>query len=84
MHELFPALAGLVIALVVHRLPNPRQRALALVALSVIAGVTASYISGELFVSWDFLFVDIPLVFIAATAMTLGLSWWQRRQMPHS
>ena len=47
MHELFPVLAGLVIALVVHRLPNPRMCALALVALSVIAGVTASYISGE-------------------------------------
>jgi cyanate permease len=84
MTEVFPVVAGLVIGLVVDRLANPRWRAMALVALCLIAGVAASFISGELFVSWDFLFVDIPLVFLAAVVMTLGLVWWRRRQTRHS
>ena len=84
MNEVFPVVAGLVIGLVVHRVANPRWRAVALVILCAIAGLTASFISGELFVSWDFLFFDIPLVFLAAVVMTLGLAWWRRRQMRHS
>jgi hypothetical protein len=79
MSELFPILAGLAIGLVVQRIARARRRALALFALSVLAGVTASFISGELFISWDFLFFDIPLVFAAAVALTLGISWWRRR-----
>ena len=79
MSELFPVCAGLIIGLVVLRIPTARIRAIALVVLIVLAGVTASYISGELFVSWDFLFVDIPLVFLPAIVTTLGLTWWQRQ-----
>jgi len=79
MSELFPILAGVAIGLVVQRIANLRWRALALFALSVLAGVTASFISGELFISWDFLFFDIPLVFAAAVATTLAISWWRRR-----
>jgi len=79
MSELFPILAGLAIGLVVQRIASPRWRAVALFLLSVLAGATASFISGELFVSWDFLFFDIPLVFAAAVAMTLALTWWRRR-----
>jgi hypothetical protein len=70
-----------VIGIAVQRIANLRIRALALFLLSVLAGATASFISGELFVSWDFLFVDIPLVFISAVVITLALSWWQRRQV---
>lgn len=79
MSELFPILAGLAIGLLVQRIARPQLRAVALVALSVLAGVIASFISGELFISWDFLFFDIPLVFAAAVVSTLALSWWRRR-----
>lgn len=79
MSELFPILAGVAIGLVVQRIAGPRWRALALFALSALAGATASFISGELFVSWNFLLFDIPLVFAAAVAVSLGLSWWRRR-----
>ena len=79
MSEIFPILAGVAIGLVVQRIASPRWRALALFALSALAGAIASFISGELFVSWNFLFFDIPLVFAVAVAMTLGLSWWRRR-----
>ena len=79
MHELFPVLAGLIIGVVTWQLPLRRHRILALVLLSIIAGITASFISGELFVSWDFLLVDIPAVFLAALGMLVGISLWQRR-----
>jgi hypothetical protein len=61
------------------QLPLRRHRTIALVLLSIIAGITASFISGELFVSWDFLLVDIPAVFLAALGMLVGISLWQRR-----
>lgn len=77
--EFFPITAGLVIGLVVLRIASPRLRAVALIALSVLAGVLASYISGELFIGWEFIIFDIPLVFIAAVAVVLGVTWWQRR-----
>lgn len=79
MSELFPILAGLIIGVLVQRIARPQLRAVALVALSVLAGVLASFISGELFISWDFLFFDIPLVFAAAVVSTLALGWWRRR-----
>ncbi len=79
MHELFPVLAGLIIGAVTWQVPMRRHRTLALVLLSIIAGVAASFISGELFVSWGFLLVDIPVVFLAALGMLAGISLWQRR-----
>ncbi len=77
--EFFPVTAGLVIGLVVLRIANARLRAVALIALSVLAGFLASLISGELFIGWEFLIFDIPLVFVVAVAVVLGVTWWQRR-----
>ena len=77
MDELFPVLMGICIGLVVQRIAAVRRRNLALVGLSILAGFTASYISGELFVSWDFLLFDIPLVFLAA-GVTMFVFGWQR------
>jgi hypothetical protein len=81
MSEALPVASGLLIGLAVLRISNLRVRTIVLVALSLFVGVMASYISGELFVSWDFLFVDIPLVFLSAVVATLGLAWWKRRQL---
>jgi hypothetical protein len=81
--ELFPILAGTLIGLVVQWIAHRRGRMLALTALSIVAGFTASLISGELFVSWDFLFVDIPLVFLTAMTTTLILAGWRRWQILH-
>ena len=77
MFELFPIVAGGVIALLIQPIARPRQRILALIVLSVLAGCTASFVSGELFVSWDFLLVDIPLVLIAAICVRWLLARWQ-------
>ena len=79
MGELFPVLAGVCIGLGVQQLASVRMRNLALVALSILAGFTASYISGELLVSWDFLLFDITLVFLGAVVTTLVLTWQRSR-----
>jgi hypothetical protein len=79
MSELFPILAGVCIGFVVQWISNARLRTIALFVLSALAGFTASFISGELFVSWDFLFFDIPLVFLGAVVTALVLTWQRSR-----
>ena len=79
MGELFPVVAGVCIGFVVQRAISPRMRMATLVFLSIVAGFIASYISGELWVSWDFLLFDIPLVLIAAFATWLVLVWQANR-----
>ena len=83
MGELFPVLAGVCIGLVVQWIPRVRMRNFALFGLSLLAGFTASYISGELFVSWDFLLFDIPLVFLGAVVTALVITWQRARPMSH-
>ena len=82
MAELFPILAGICIGFIVQRIASVRTRNIALVVLSLLAGFTASFISGELFVSWDFLLIDVPLVFLGAIATSALLTWQGSRQMP--
>jgi len=81
MSELFPVLAGICIGLVVHRIASVRTRNITLFVLSILTGFTASYISGELFVSWGFLLVDILLVLLGAVVTSLVLVWQHSRSM---
>lgn len=83
MGELFPVLAGVCIGFVVQWIASIRMRNIALFVLSILAGFTASYISGELFVSWDFLLFDIPLVFLAAVVTSVVIAWQRSRPMSH-
>ena len=82
MGELFPVLAGVAIGFVVQFIASQRTRTVALIGLSIVAGFIASYISGELFLSWDFLLIDVPLVFIGALATSYLLTWQRSRQLP--
>ena len=83
MGELFPVLAGVCIGFAVQWIASVRMRNLALFVLSLLAGFTASFISGELFVSWDFLLFDIPLVFLGAVVTALVLTWQRSRPLSH-
>src|SRR5262249_28251554 len=65
MEEVFPVLSGIVVGLVLGFIPQ-RIRMLALGALSVAFGILASWISGELAVSWIYLLIDIAQVLGAA------------------
>ena len=80
MHEFFPLLAGVVIALVL----SPREiglriKVVALVALSVIAGALASWVSGELSESWAYLVFDVAQVLLVAGMTTVLIAAWRRR-----
>lgn len=84
MQEIFPIAAGVVAGLLALRVANARLRTLAFVVLSVLLGATATIISGEFAISWEFLLVDIPLVFlsgIAAVVLSTQAPRWlaQRR-----
>ena len=66
MHELFPLTSGLIIGGLVQLIRDRRQRVIALVALCIIFGALASFVSGELEVSWGFLTIDAALVWLGA------------------
>ena len=79
MHEVFPIASGIAVAVLTQRLTAPRLRLAALVVLSLLVGFLASLISGELTLSWGFIWVDALLVLFAA-GVTLALTTaWQRR-----
>ena len=78
MHEVFPLMAGLAVGLMVQRLVAPRLRIAALLVLCAVFGAIASFISGELFVSWTYLLFDIVQVWIGA-AVVIALFAWRRR-----
>ena len=79
MQELFPFTVGMMIGALVQKIRRPGLRILTLVMLCIVSGLTASFISGELSVSWGFLTFDAALVWVGAV-VSVGLStgWRQR------
>ena len=76
MDEIFPVGSGIVLGLVIAYLVSGRLRGWVLAAGSVLIGFAASWASGELAVSWLYLFVDIGQVLLAgALTWVLALSW---------
>jgi hypothetical protein len=69
MHELFPFACGLVLGAALGAL-RPGTRLPLGAAMAVVLGVTATVVTGEFKVSWDYELIDIPLV---ACAAFLGL-----------
>jgi hypothetical protein len=67
MNELFPLLSGLLVGSL-FTLIRPQMRLAAAVIASVVLGTTATVVSGEYKIGWEFLLIDIPLVAIASAA----------------
>ncbi len=82
MHEIFPIASGIAIAVLVTRLVAPRLRLAVLVALSVVIGFVTSLVSGELALSWGFIWVDALLVLLAAGLTMAAGAAWKRRTTP--
>lgn len=82
MQEILPISAGVVVGLLCWRISSVRRRAVALVLLSVIFGFLASLLTGELALTWGFLLIDIPLVFLVALGTTLLVSAVRRVRRP--
>lgn len=72
MQELFPIAAGVAIGALTLRFAPTRWRLPVLAALALLFGVTASWASGELAVSWGFVSIDTALV-LGAAVLTLSL-----------
>jgi hypothetical protein len=81
MDEVFPVLAGVIVGLVVPTVvSSARGRWVVLVALGVVLGAVASWISGELAISAVYLLIDIAQVLGAAIATTVLVGAWRRRR----
>jgi hypothetical protein len=77
MEEVLPVGAGVVLGLVLAN-RGGRWRWVALVALSLLLGFAAAYVTGELAVSWVYVLIDTAQV-LAASAMTwLLAARWRR------
>lgn len=66
MEEIFPFAAGAIIGLLVLRIRSIRLRVFALVVLCALVGALASFLAGELAISWAFVTVDAALVWLGA------------------
>jgi hypothetical protein len=67
MNELFPVLSGLLVGSLLTVI-RPQTRLAVGVIASVALGTTATVVSGEYSIGWEFLLIDIPLVGIASAA----------------
>lgn len=83
MQEVFPVVAGMIIGLVAIRFHNERLRAVFVVALSLVIGALATYMSGEWLISWAFIGVDTLLVILGVALVgvpVFGRSLWRAHQ----
>ena len=79
MDEVFPILAGIALGLVVSLVKPIWPKVILIGSFGLAFGAFASWISGELAISWIYLVVDTAQV-IAATVMTTFLvRVWLRR-----
>jgi hypothetical protein len=79
MEEVFPVLAGVALGLATHHLTSTRLRVLILGVSSLILGATASYLSGELAISWVYIAIDAVQVLVAAGLTAVLAALWGRR-----
>jgi hypothetical protein len=79
MDEIFPVLAGVVVGLAIHHIASKMLSAVLVVMASLGLGALASWISGELAVSWAYLLVDAAQVLIAAVLTAALATAWRRR-----
>ncbi len=78
MEEVFPVASGVVLGFVVALLVSGRLRGWVLGGGSLVIGATASWISGELAVSWLYLLIDIGQVLAAGTLTWILAVRWRR------
>jgi uncharacterized membrane protein YeaQ/YmgE (transglycosylase-associated protein family) len=79
MEEVFPVLAGVVVGLVTSRVMQTWLRVIAVVLLGLAFGAIASWISGELAVSWVYVVIDTAQVIGASVMITVLVRAWRRR-----
>jgi len=78
MDEVFPALAGIVLGLITYP-ASPWLRAVLVAVLGVALGALASWVSGELAISWTYILIDSAQVIVAAVMTSILVRVWQHR-----
>lgn len=80
MEEVFPILAGFALGLVTHLVGPVRLRVILIGSFGFAFGACASWISGELAISWIFLVIDTAQVVGASVMTAFLIRVWLRRQ----
>ena len=78
MNEIIPLCSGALLGFLAAR-SRPAQRLGVVVSLSILLGIGASAVTGELRIGWEYVLVDIPLVALAAGICFVAQS---RRRSP--
>ncbi len=79
MDEVFPVLAGVALGLGLSQLAPRWLRLAVLTGLATLFGVAASWISGELAISWGYAILDVGQVLASGVMTTLLAARWRRR-----
>jgi hypothetical protein len=80
MDEVFPILGGVVLGLAMYRLRPLWIRVVVIGIVGVGLGAAASWVSGELALSYMYLLVDAVQVMIASVISGAVVSLWLRRR----
>jgi len=80
MEEVFPVLAGVGLGLATHCVRPVWLRISLFVLYGLGLGVIASWISGELAVSWVYVLIDSAQVIGAGAMTAVGNTFWSRRR----
>ena len=79
VYEFLNIVVGVVIAMIVQPVIDPRLRGAVLVLSCIAFGALVNFMSGEVFTSWTYLPFDIAQVLLAAGATTVLYNQWQSR-----
>jgi hypothetical protein len=78
MDEVLPVLSGIAVGLVLGIVPF-RFWTIALGVFSVVSGIVASVVSGELAISWIYVLIDAAQVLGAALLTSVLAARWRQR-----
>lgn len=79
MEEFVPVLAGVALGLTTGSVRSRRLQAICVVCLGLALGAAASWVTGELAVSWVYVMIDAAQV-VGVAVLTIGLvQAWRRR-----
>jgi hypothetical protein len=79
MEEVFPVLAGVALGLATNGVKLGWLRSILIAFLGLAFGLVASWISGELAISWTYALIDVAQVIGVAVMTVVGLAVWRRR-----
>ena len=80
MDEVFPVLAGIVVGLATHAVRPIWLKALLIGSLGIALGAAASWLSGELAVSWVYVLIDAAQVLGTGIMTGILVRVWLRRR----